>query len=156
MISWTQYKSLVRDSGAESRRAYITAVVKQRLHQRGFRERVLLAYQEKCACCKLRHVELLDAAHIIADSKPEGIPAVTNGIALCKLHHAAFDANLMGIRPDYIIEVRKDVLEEEDGPMLLHGLKGMDKRKIILPIPKRLSPDPSLLEKRFQEYRATG
>jgi putative restriction endonuclease len=113
---------VMHDQGDEIRRAYRIVAVKQRIHQAGFREKVLLAYQEQCACCKLKHVELLDAAHIIADSKPEGIPTVSNGISLCKLHHAAFDSNLMGIRPDYLIEVRKDVLEEEDGPVLLHGL----------------------------------
>ena len=61
---------------AEPRRAYITGTARQRLHQRGFCERVLPAYREQCACCRLKRLELLDAAHIIADSKPEGMPAV--------------------------------------------------------------------------------
>ena len=26
--------------------------------------------------------------------------AVRNGLALCKIHHAAFDANILGVRPD--------------------------------------------------------
>jgi putative restriction endonuclease len=101
-------------------------------------------------------VELLDAAHIIGDSVPEGIPAVRNGIALCKLHHAAFDSYLIRIRPDYYIEVRKDVLREKDGPMLIHGLQELNNRKIILPTPAKLSPDPRLFEQRFEEYRAAG
>src|ERR1051326_1586811 len=71
---------LLADSAEITRRAYITAAVKQRLHQRGFRERVLLAYREQCSFCRLKHPELLDAAHIIADSEPEGIPSVQNGI----------------------------------------------------------------------------
>src|SRR5258708_1925732 len=37
-----------------ARRQYVTAVVRQRLHQRGFRERVLRAYQPCCAICRLR------------------------------------------------------------------------------------------------------
>ncbi len=74
-------------------------------------------------------------------------------ISLCKLHHAAFDAYFLGIRPDYVIEIRKDVLDEEDGPMLIHGLKELNNRKIILPSPQRLSPDPALLEQRFGEFR---
>jgi hypothetical protein len=36
-------------------------------------------------------VELLDAAHILPDGHPKGEPVVPNGLALCKLHHAAFD-----------------------------------------------------------------
>jgi len=145
---------IVADPASEPRRAYITSIVRQRLHQKGFRERVLQAYREQCACCRLRHLELLDAAHIVPDVDPKGIPAVQNGIALCKLHHAAFDSYLVGIRPDYVIEVRKDVLDEEDGPMLVHGLKELDKRRIILPAPLSLSPDPALLEQRYEEFRA--
>jgi len=61
-------------------RAYALRAVKQRLHQPEFRGRVLLAYEQKCAVCSLRHGELLDAAHIIGDGKPEGIPIVPNGL----------------------------------------------------------------------------
>jgi hypothetical protein len=49
---------------------------------------------------------------------------VTNGLALCTLYHAAFDRDVIGITPDYVVEVRRDVLEQEDGPMLIHGLQG--------------------------------
>lgn len=137
-------------------REYSLVLIRQRLHQRIFRERVLQAYREQCACCKLRHPELLDAAHIISDSKPEGVPSVSNGISLCKLHHAAFDSYLFAIRPDYLIEVRKDVMKEEDGPMLLHGLQEINNHRIILPTPAKLSPDKLLLEKRYEEFRAAG
>ncbi|NOY98759.1 MAG: HNH endonuclease, partial [Chloroflexi bacterium] len=70
---------------ADARRAYLTSTVKVRLHQRGFREKVLNAYKSQCAFCRLRHRELLDAAHIIPDNLPEGISTVNNGLALCKL-----------------------------------------------------------------------
>jgi putative restriction endonuclease len=77
------------NEGTEVRQAYITATIRQRLHQRTFRERVLDAYRSQCAFCRLRHRELLDAAHIVPDYLPEGRPTVNNGLALCKLHHAA-------------------------------------------------------------------
>ena len=115
------------------RRTYITTIAKQRLHQRSFREQVLDAYRQQCSLCRLRHEELLDAAHIIPDGEPGGDPVVSNGIALCKLHHAAFDRFFLGIRPDYTIEIRKDILEEEDGPMLTHGLQGLHGSRILLP-----------------------
>ena len=137
---------------AESRRAYITTIVRQRLHQRSFRERVLQAYEQQCACCRLRHQELLDAAHIIPDIDPAGVPEVRNGIALCKLHHAAFDSYFLAIRPDYIVEVRKDIMEEEDGPMLMHGLQGLHNSRIVLPASKHLLPDPMLLERRYTDF----
>jgi len=146
----------VADSDADARRIYITSSVKQRLHQRGFRERVLHAYREQCAFCRLKHLELLDAAHIIPDNEPGGDPIVNNGVALCKLHHAAFDRFMIGIRPDYVIEVRKDILKEKDGPMLLHGLQGMHLKKILLPRNADLRPHPELLEQRYERFRMAG
>ena len=146
----------VSDTGTEARRVYITSSVRNRLHQRGFRERVLRAYREQCAFCRLRHLELLEAAHIIPDGEPDGKPIVKNGISLCKLHHAAFDKFLLGVRPDYVIEVREDILKEKDGPMLLHGLQGLHHQKIVLPRPKDLQPNPDLLNRRYQRFMEAG
>jgi putative restriction endonuclease len=101
----------------------------------------------------LRHLELLDAAHILPDLDPEGDPIVPNGISLCKLHHAAFDSNILGIRPDYIIEVKKEILEEEDGPVLLHGLQKLHQAEIVLPKSRNLYPDPKRLETRYEEFK---
>ena len=115
------------------RRRYVTRAVQQRLHQQEFRERVLEAYQRHCAICRLRHDQLLEAAHIVGDREMLGAATVPNGIALCSLHHAAFDAHLMTVRPDYHIEVRPDVLEETDGPMLIHGLQGFHGKSIRVP-----------------------
>ena len=113
-----------RPDSEESRlgiRRYVARVVRQRVHQSAFRERVVAAYSGLCTLCQLRHRELLDAAHIIPDADKAGVPEVPNGLCLCKIHHAAFDQNIIGITPDYQVEVRKDVLEEIDGPMLKHG-----------------------------------
>ena len=137
-------------------RAYATQKVKVRLHQQEFREIVLDAYEERCTCCRLGHRKLLDAAHIIPDKEPEGLPIVKNGLALCKLHHAAFDSNLFGIRPDHVIEVRKDILGEKDGPMLVHGLQELHDKKIIAPRNINLAPDKDLLEMRFEQFHKAG
>ena len=56
----------------------------------------------------------VDAAHILPDGHPRGAPIVPNGLALCTLHHAAFDRHVLGVRPDLKVEIRLDVLEEED------------------------------------------
>ncbi len=140
--------------GVEARRAYITSTVKTRLHQRGFREKVLNAYRTQCSLCRLKHTELLDAAHIIPDNEPDSTPTVDNGISLCKLHHAAFDSFLLGITPDFKIEVRKDILHEHYGPMLQHGLKELHTNKIILPSSKKLWPNREFLDRRYQKFMA--
>jgi putative restriction endonuclease len=131
----------------------VTRLFRQRLHQREFRERVVRAYQHHCAICRLRRNELLEAAHILPDADPLGIPSVPNGLALCRLHHAAFDTNLIGISPDCIVEVRKDVLDETDGPMLIHGLQGFHGTKIFVPAHKASHPNRGLLEERFAGFR---
>lgn len=138
------------------RRRYATRVQLQRLHQVGFRQRVIRAYQEACAICHLRHRELLDAAHIVPDSDPLGEPTVNNGLALCKLHHAAFDWNIIGIRPDMIVEVSFAVLNEVDGPMLKHGLQGFHQSPLHLPSRKAEQPNADLLAHRYERFKATG
>ncbi|MEO8293708.1 MAG: HNH endonuclease [Actinomycetota bacterium] len=138
-----------------ARRRYADVVVRQRLHQRVFRDRVLLAYERRCALCHLRHPELLQAAHIREDSEG-GEPIVPNGIAMCSLHHSAFDASVLGIRPDYRIQIRADVLQEQDGPTLKHALQGLHGEVITLPTQKIARPDPLLLEERFERFRAAG
>ena len=102
--------------------------------------------------CRLRHDELLDAAHIIPDTEPEGAPVVPNGLALCKLHHAAFDRQFLGVRPDYVIEVRQDILQESDGPMLQHGLKELHHTRLGVPRKPALRPDVKLLARRYEEF----
>ncbi|MBL8224830.1 MAG: HNH endonuclease [Chromatiales bacterium] len=133
------------DADEEIRRGYVTRLVRQRIHQRTFRDRVLMAYREQCAICRLRHTSLLDAAHIVADSSPEGEPVVSNGLSLCKLHHAAYDRLYFSVRPDYRVEVRPEIMEERDGPMLLHGLQNIHEIKIQVPTRVRDQPDPRLL-----------
>jgi putative restriction endonuclease len=140
--------------GLESRREYITVAAKRRLHQEAFRERVLRAYRGCCAMCRLRHAALLDAAHIVPDSQEAGRPVVSNGLALCKLHHAAFDQNLVGVRPDLVLQVKPSVLRERDGPMLRHGLQGLHEQKLILPRRAEERPAPEFVEFRFEQFRA--
>jgi putative restriction endonuclease len=157
-ISAVNSESLLAGAVSEettARRTYITSTIKTRLHQRGFREKVLDAYKTQCALCRLKHSELLDAAHIIPDNEPDSRPTVDNGIALCKLHHAAFDSFMLGITPDYKIEIRKDILSEKDGPVLQHGLKDLHSNKIILPSLQTLWPNQEFLDRRYQKFIAT-
>jgi putative restriction endonuclease len=147
------FRSPMLAGDVAGKREYLTAEVKVRLHQHSFREKVLDAYHSQCALCRLRHIELLDAAHIIPDNEPDSTATVDNGIALCKLHHAAFDSFFIGISPDYIVNVRQDILDEDDGPMLLHGLKGLHGSNIILPSSEHFYPNKEFLDRRFQKFK---
>ncbi len=140
------------DVGADTKR-YMERLNKVRLHQPMFRARVLAAYDSHCALCRLRHVELLDAAHIIPDGRPHGDPVVPNGLAMCKIHHAAYDRNILGVRPDLVVDVRQDILDEIDGPMLRHGLQEMKGLRLTVPSSRRSRPDRMRLEERYEEFR---
>ncbi len=140
------------DEDPELVRSYAERVVKARLHQPLFRQRVLLAYENQCSICRLRHTRLLDAAHVLADAEG-GQPIVTNGIAMCKIHHAAYDADIFGINPKYEVGVRPDVMKELDGPTLRHTLQEIDGQRIQLPNRRAAHPNPELLEVRWQRFQ---
>lgn len=149
---------LAENSGSVSniQRKYAQAIVKRRLHQPEFRGRVMRAYNTKCAICLLRHGELLDAAHIMPDAHELGVPAVSNGIALCKIHHTAYDQNFVGISPDYVVHVNSALLAEKDGPMLKHGIQEMNGRKLFLPSRAQDQPNTGALDFRFNQFLMAG
>lgn len=142
---------LAATTPTEDSRAYAERLTKLRLHQPVFRARVLAAYDRTCAICRLKHVDLLDAAHILSDAEG-GQPVVPNGLTLCKIHHAAYDRNILGIRPDYVVEVREDVLAEVDGPMLRHGLQDIHGWRLELPRRAADLPDRELLAVRYAGF----
>lgn len=80
------------------------------LRTRGFRQAIIEAYDYKCAFCgmKIYSPDTLswevEAAHIVPHSSM-GKDDVLNGLALCHLHHWAFDAGWFTLQDDYIIKV---------------------------------------------------
>ncbi|GEN05873.1 putative restriction endonuclease [Myxococcus fulvus] len=137
-------------------RRYTTVQVKKRLHQVAFRQHVLRAYEQRCAICRFPRRELLDAAHILPDRDVRGRPEVPNGLALCKLHHGAFDTDLLGIRPDGVIEIARRLMAEQDGPTLEHGLKGFAGKPLgVIPLLPAQRPRSEYLEERYERFRLT-
>lgn len=134
-------------------RRYATIETKKRLHQDLFRQRVLAAYQDRCAICRLPRRELLEAAHILADRDERGRPEVPNGLSLCSLHHGAFDADLLGITPAGVIEIAKSLQDAQDGPTLEHGLKGFHGKTIHSPHRNEDRPRPDYLQIRYEQFR---
>lgn len=141
--------------GVEVGKSYASRTVEVREHQRDFRALVMTVYRTTCAVCALKHGDLLDAAHVIGDREEGGIAAVKNGLALCKIHHSAFDAHILGVDPDYTVHIREDILNEVDGPMLKHGLQGHHGQKLrALPARTPEWPQRDLLARRFEKFQA--
>ncbi len=134
-------------------RRYALREVKQRLHQASFREAVIAAYSGRCAISGIPEPLLLDAAHIVEDGNEElGQPVVQNGIPLSKIHHAAFDAHLLGISPDFRIHVAERLMIQKDGP-LLESLKHLQNQILVLPARVRDRPDRDRLAHRFEQFK---
>jgi putative restriction endonuclease len=150
------YQEGLTAPGNATERRYALRIVKERLHQATFREAVLYAYGRRCAITGLPETQLLDAAHIIADGDEAlGQPVVPNGLSLSKIHHAAFDAHLIGIDPDYRLHVSDRLLEQEDGPML-QALKQLNGSELHLPSRSQDYPDRDRLDRRYETFRKAG
>lgn len=151
LTSWRHVQvEMASDPTAPKARSVAT-----RPDQAVFRRRMLAAYRDACTLCRLKQVPLLEAAHIRPHADG-GKPIVPNGLAMCNLHHRAFDTDIIGIQPRFhTVEVRKDVLDQTDGPMLLHGLQDFDGKQIWLPPPRKadLRPDEDALEERYERFR---
>jgi putative restriction endonuclease len=89
-----------------------------------FRERVLNAYHRRCVCCgfSLRigdGLVAVDAAHIRWHTH-DGPDHVTNGVALCALHHRLFDHGVLTIDLDRRICVAESVNGEHADKVTAH------------------------------------
>lgn len=134
-------------------RRYALRGVKQRLHQFTFRKMIIDAYRGRCAISGLPEPKLLDAAHIIDDKNEEfGQPIVNNGIPLSKIHHAAFDAYLIGIDADSKIHVSEQLLSLKDGPQL-EALRQYHGKTLLMPRRKIDRPDRDRLALRFEKFK---
>jgi putative restriction endonuclease len=132
-------------------RRYAVRETRVRLHQARFRGRVVPAYSSQCAICRLKELRLLDAAHILSDVLEAGEPTIQNGLSLCAIHHRAFDQNLVGVSPDYVVQVSRKLLEDEDGPML-DLLKGSHDVSLHIPTRAADRPDRERLDVRFARF----
>jgi putative restriction endonuclease len=136
-------------------RRYAVRETRVRLHQARFRARVLPAYANQCTICKLKETRLLDAAHIVADIELAGEPTVSNGLSLCSIHHRAFDEDLVGISPDYEVQLHPRLLDDDDGPML-DLLKDAHRTTIVVPRRPTSRLDRELLAVRFARFASAA
>jgi len=120
-----------------------------------FRPAVLRAYGYKCAVCGC-DLKLVDAAHIVPVSYPQSTDEVTNGLALCRLHHGAFDNALLGVRTDYSVITNPEAearLRELRLDMGLPEFKSRLPSSITLPTSLEMRPDSANLRLGLQARR---
>jgi putative restriction endonuclease len=138
-------------------RRYRLVEVKQRLHQAEFREAVLDAYGSRCVITGLPVRELLDASHILPDADENwGQPCIPNGLPLSKIHHAAYDANLIGIDPNGFVHVSQRLSADCRDLDVVNAINAMKAARIRTPRSDEDRPDRDRLAMRFEEYVATN
>lgn len=87
-------------------RRYAVVAARRALREIGFRNRVLRAYGDSCAMCGVQ-LRLLDAAHILPAAHPDSTDGTDNGVALCALHHRAFDRTLVTFDAEFRTHVNE-------------------------------------------------
>lgn len=110
-----------QDEAQAARRVRLVEVMRAYRDAR-FRPAVLQAYSHQCAACTIS-LNLVDAAHIIPVRQDGSTDEVTNGLALCRLHHAAYDNGLIGIRSDYQIIENPTILARLHQLNFLRGIE---------------------------------
>jgi putative restriction endonuclease len=129
---------------ADSKRRTVIQTIARRYRAHDFRQQVLRAYVERCAVCGMQ-LGLLDAAHIIPVADPRSTDEVVNGVAMCKLHHFAFDSNLLSFNERYDIEVSTTRVAQLRGERLAGGInkfRAALRPSLLLPPNSRHHPKP--------------
>ena len=113
-----------------------------------FRKNLLILYDQRCTFCKIRVISvfgenIVDGAHIKPFAKFRD-NHYTNGLALCKNHHWAFDRGWFGIDSDYrvIIPDNRFIEESPESSISMHDFHGT---RIFLPTQEDAYPEQEAL-----------
>lgn len=125
---------------------------RRRVRDAAFTQLVRDAYDEQCAICGSARESPdgnpeVEAAHIYPKRK-DGSDDVRNGIALCKLHHWAFDSAWLSLTDDHEILVQE--VPDRNG---YHEFKQLDGRQMRLPEQKGAQPHPTFLKEHRRLHR---
>lgn len=103
---------------SEPRQRTLSQIIRTR-RDNSFRARVLRAYGYRCAFSGIQ-LKLVDAAHIVPVSFESSTDETSNGIALSKLHHAAYDRGLITLNEQYQIVYKESEISRLT-ELNLHG-----------------------------------
>ena len=133
-------------------RAYATREARYRLHQQRFKLDVMRAYRHRCAICTLRERELVQAAHIVPDSRdrrrrrrrqrPRPLRDPSPRVRPQPARHRP-----RGRRPHRRPAAARD--RRADAP---DRPAGLPRRAIAMPRRPQDRPDPHRLELRFERF----
>ncbi len=119
---------------------------RQRARDAAFTRLVKEAYDDTCAMCRQSRETTdgqpeVEAAHIYPKEQ-NGRDDIRNGIALCRLHHRAFDSGWLSLTDDYTILVRD--CPDRNG---YHEFKQLEGKRVRLLSDERFRPDQLFIAK---------
>jgi len=122
------------------------------LRDNDFRRRVLTAYTHRCAMCGVQ-LRLIEGAHILPVDEPGSTDETSNGVALCVLHHRAYDAGLVTFDSVFKVHVSNSKCTDLTAAHHAGGLKQFKaalKPVMITPPDKKDRPAPASVKKANQ------
>lgn len=137
------------NEGFPATRKWALASTRRALRALDFSDRVLTAYSNCCAMCGIQ-LRLLDGAHILPVAEPESTDETSNGIALCALHHRAYDRGIVTFDVKNAIHVSDPRINELKGDGLHGGLDEFKKgllKEIHLPAKRGEQPKADFVKK---------
>lgn len=129
-------------------RRYAVLSTRRALRDVNFRDRVLDAYRHGCAMCGVQ-LRLVEGAHVLPAAHPDSTDGTDNGVALCALHHRAFDRGFVTFTPDFAIHVNDDVVRTLEDCRRTQGLDSFTrtlKPTLDVPVDERDRPARRFVE----------
>ena len=127
----------------EEPRRYAVTKTRHAVRALDFRARVLSAYEQRCAMCGVQ-LKLVEGAHILPVHQPGSTDATSNGIALCALHHRAYDRGLVTFDTNYLILISEQKVAELRAVELDGGLEDFRKSlRCVIKVPAEESSRPN-------------
>jgi hypothetical protein len=133
--------------GTEDHRDFETRTVAKREGQLAFAQSLHSAYGGACCITGTQLAAVLEAAHILP-YRGRKTNQVRNGLLLAVDIHRMFDKRLLGVSPEYRIELAPSVTDSR-----YHSLDGQELR---LPSNPGMNPSPTYLSSRFDAFRKSA
>lgn len=104
------------------KRKYAVIETKKALRANDFARRVLGAYGHRCAMCDVQ-LKLIEGAHILPVGHEDSKDTTNNGVALCALHHRAYDRGLVTFDTKFMTHQNAKLIKKLKAEDRAGGLK---------------------------------
>lgn len=137
------------EDAVPGKRKEAIVTTKKKLRALDFSRRVLGAYGHQCAMCGTQ-LRLIDGAHILPVEHDDSTDQTANGIALCALHHRAYDRGLVAFDHLFNVAINEAMVKKLKADARDGGLATFRKNLrpvLVIPPDKKDRPAKNFVEK---------